>query len=118
MGYLDKEKQNQYQNKWLKTRRLSWIKDNGPCQDCGSEENLTVHHEDPTQKESHRVWSWTKERRDKELAKCVVLCRTCHKERHFPFNHGSRGYSAGCKCIICKKAHSEYQKKWKASKKI
>jgi len=27
---------------------------------------------------THRVWSWARERREAELAKCVVRCVACH----------------------------------------
>ena len=53
---------------------------NGPCVKCGcwDLDQLEVDHIDPNTKVSHRVWSWSKERRENELAKCQVLCRACH----------------------------------------
>lgn len=56
----------------------------GGCVDCGSTENLHLHHIDPTTKlynvarmvgHSDRTF-WA------EVAKCVALCQDCHVERH------------------------------------
>lgn len=79
MGYRSKERQRQYQRTWIARRRRRWMEENGPCR-CGSTTGLEVHHRDPGQKASHRVWSWKRSRREKELAKCVVLCSACHRE--------------------------------------
>lgn len=70
-----------YQVRWLKARREAWLKEHGPCVDCGSWEGLEVDHKDRTVKVGHKVWSWAKSRRDAELAKCQPLCRACHKEK-------------------------------------
>jgi 5-methylcytosine-specific restriction endonuclease McrA len=78
VSYKNIEKKRAYQLKWLKERRDKWLEENGPCKKCGSEENLHVHHKDPKTKVSHKVWSWAEERRLKELAKCEVLCCSCH----------------------------------------
>jgi hypothetical protein len=79
--YADPDAQREYQRVWLARRRDEWFSANGPCSECGSWENLELHHLDPTQKVSHRVWSWSLARRTAELAKCTSLCRTCH-DRH------------------------------------
>ena len=82
----DKEKQHAAQHRWyeevVKPRKAKWFEENGPCKKCGGEENLELHHKDPTQKESHRIWSWKAERRLVELAKCIVLCSECHDLVH------------------------------------
>jgi hypothetical protein len=62
-------------------RRAEWIADNGPCIDCLSREGLEVDHADASTKVTHRIWSWSKARRDAELAKCVVRCNSCHKKK-------------------------------------
>jgi len=67
-----------YQREWIKRRRLTWFKENGPCVDCGSAEDLELDHVDRSTKITHSVWSWALERRTAELAKCVVRCRPCH----------------------------------------
>lgn len=65
-------------NAMLKRRREEWIAANGPCANCGFWGELEVDHIDPAQKENHRIWCWSKERREAELKKCQVLCRFCH----------------------------------------
>jgi hypothetical protein len=79
MPYKDPAQQLAYQNAWMQRRRQEWIEENGPCVDCGSQEDLTVDHKDASEKITHRVWSWSQPRRDEELAKCVVRCESCHK---------------------------------------
>jgi len=79
--YSDPVLQRQYQNEWLKKRRRDWLAENGPCVDCGSWAELEVDHLDPAVKVTHRVWSWSSEKRKAELAKCVVRCEPCHSLR-------------------------------------
>ncbi len=80
MGYRNRTQQRRHQRLWLRRRRAEWLTEHGPCRDCGSDKHLEVHHLDPSQKVSHRIWSWSKERREAELAKCIVLCRKCHNQ--------------------------------------
>ena len=82
MPYRDRAKQLAYQNSLNKTRREKWLSENGPCRKCGSSLNLEVHHINPAEKDSHRIWSWAEPRRTAELAKCEVLCRKCHHDIH------------------------------------
>lgn len=63
----------------MQDRRAGWLRNNGPCNKCGSEESLEVDHVDPNQKVHHAVWSWSLPRMLQELRKCQVLCRDCHK---------------------------------------
>lgn len=71
-----------YMHRWyrrvVRKRRLEWLRANGPCVDCGSWSRLRVDHEDPASKVSHRIWTWSKDRREAELAKCRVRCHLCH----------------------------------------
>lgn len=69
-----------YQKSWIKNRRDQWIAENGPCK-CGSDDRLQVDHIDPKTKTTHRIWSWSEERRKSELLKCQVLCYSCHKKK-------------------------------------
>ncbi|MBW3545390.1 MAG: HNH endonuclease [Bacteroidetes bacterium] len=78
MPYKDKEKQKEFQRNWMRKRRAEWFNENGPCVQCGSNEDLHIDHIDPFYKISHRIWSWTKRKRDSELSKCQVLCKRCH----------------------------------------
>jgi len=81
MPYADPEIRRSYANRWMKKRRADWVAEHGPCIDCGGEENLQVDHVDAARKVTHRVWSWARERREVELAKCVVRCELCHKRK-------------------------------------
>lgn len=102
-----------------------WLQANGPCRQCGSTENLELDHIDPTQKVTHHVWSLNKEERERELAKCQVLCKTCHREKtnamlRKPIVHGTKsGYAHyGCRCADCTRANTDANRanreKWRA----
>lgn len=81
MPILNREERRAYNRAWMGRRRSEWIAANGPCKHCGGTDRLEVDHIDPHQKISHRVWSWTLEKRAAELAKCQVLCRSCHQAK-------------------------------------
>lgn len=63
-----------------RARRAAWIAENGPCQGCGSDQDLEVDHIDPATKavEAWKIWQHTEAKRVAELAKCQVLCNPCH----------------------------------------
>ena len=79
------EYMRRYHKQWYKdvmvVRRKAWFKENGPCVDCGTWENLELDHEDPATKVDHAVWSWSQTRRLAELAKCKVRCHRCHARK-------------------------------------
>lgn len=59
------------------------------CPHCGTTENLALHHLDPNLKNpllenggGTLMWRWSEERRNKELKKCIVVCRSCHAKIH------------------------------------
>ena len=83
MTYKDPDKQREYQRNWMARRRSSWLEANGPCVKCGSWDNLEVDHVDPSAKTMHSsaIWSRAKSVQEKELAKCQVLCYSCHKRK-------------------------------------
>ena len=58
-------------------RRAEWFEGKS-CVDCGGVADLRLDHVDASLKVSHRIWSWARERREAELAKCVVRCEPCH----------------------------------------
>ena len=109
MPYSDREKRRQYAREWLAKRRAAYFADKR-CARCGSTENLELDHIDPTGKVSHKIWSWSTERRAAELAKCQVLCRGCHQEKSWaeagvvPYRHGTNTTyrKRGCKCEECR----------------
>jgi hypothetical protein len=120
LPYKDKAKQCEYQRRRYHERRQQWLKENGPCKHCGSWIDLEVDHVDPESKIDHKVWSWSQQRRDAELAKCQVLCRKCHEkktaeENSVPFEHGITGYKRkGCRCKKCRKANSTWCANYRA----
>lgn len=99
---LSGQAKRDYQREWVATRRAAYLHGRS-CVLCGSAENLEFDHANPEHKVSHRVWSWSRERLEAELAKCVILCRRCHQERHSLERpkHGSGGYKRGCRCEVC-----------------
>ena len=109
MPYKDKNAQRKYQKEWMSKRRKEYF-DNKKCAWCGSADELVLHHVDPKKKESHRIWSWKKQKIQEETQKCIVVCRTCHIEYHAEklrtFNHGiANTYkSKGCRCDACRSA--------------
>ena len=123
MPYKDPKKrrafQREYQKKWIAQRRDEWLIANGPCVECGSWENLQIDHKDPNTKVSHRIWSWAKERREAELAKCQAMCEKCHnkksaEEKRKPVSHGTHcAYASGCRCPACRQAQKEYMQLWR-----
>ena len=126
MPYKDPEAQRAHQREWYARRRAEWIIAHGPCAICGSWEDLEVDHVDPTTKLSHRVWSWAKERREAELAKCQVLCGTHHQEkstqyrRDNPTEHGDSRYTSSwdpCRCEVCTEAHRIKKQAWRDARR-
>ncbi|KKN81586.1 hypothetical protein LCGC14_0318540 [marine sediment metagenome] len=81
MPYKDPEKQRKYQRERVAKARREWLEENGPCAQCGSWDGLNVDHIDRVTKVSHGVWSWSKAKRRKELAKCQILCLICHRKK-------------------------------------
>lgn len=78
MSYAERrEYMQEYQRTWVAARRAAWFADKYYVR-CGSREDLELDHIDPSTKESHNIWSWSEVRRDAEIAKCQVLCKSCH----------------------------------------
>ena len=103
----------EYKRRWAAARRAEWMAGKS-CVQCGSTQSLEVDHIDPSQKVSHRVWTWAIPRRDAELAKCQILCTEHHKaktlaDRPTP-EHGTitrYGSIYKCRCDLCRKANAE-----------
>lgn len=113
-----REYQRDYQRKWMAARRLDFFTGKS-CARCGSTKNLELDHIDPATKVSHRIWSWSEVRRQAELAKCQVLCHSCHQHKsteQLPITHGYQAfrhgtpnmYRQGCKCGFCKLWRKNY----------
>ena len=118
MAFATKEQARKYQRDRFRRRRAEHFKDR-ECYFCGETDmsKLCIHHRDPTQKESHKIFGWSKERLDAEMKKCVIMCRACHAKIHGlmdtkPMVHGTlNAYTEwGCRCPECKARFSQYQK--------
>ena len=127
MPYSDPERQREYQRQWIARRRNEFFKGK-VCVKCGSTTDLRLDHIDPTKKVSHSIWSWSRSRRESELAKCQVLCHPCHVKKtlgQMPITHGygvaghgtKRMYSNGCRCRPCTDAAVLAATTWRNSKK-
>lgn len=82
--YADRQDyQKQYQKEWRNKHRDDAVKQLGSvCCICSSTLFLEFHHQDPRKKIDHRIWSWSKERREAEIAKCKLYCKTHHEHWH------------------------------------
>jgi hypothetical protein len=119
MPYLDKLKQKAFARQWIKERRDAFFAGKA-CIDCGSTQNLELDHIDRSKKVSHRIWSWSEERRLKEIAKCAVRCKKCHlvktlRELVVHREHGtySKWKNEKCRCSACVQAHRDYQREYR-----
>lgn len=121
MPYKDKIKQLEYQRQWMQKRRNSFFVDK-TCIECDSTEKLELDHVDPKTKIDHRIWSWSETRRLEEIAKCQILCQTCHKKKNIKQikanipEHGTYSYKhKKCRCNICVISYRDYNRETKAA---
>src|SRR5574338_916896 len=103
MAYKDIQKRRDYHKRWHEANKVksnlkiaAWRADKkrrglellgGSCIICGYNKthfSLDFHHKNPNEKEFNlsdlRSASW--EKYEKELRKCIILCRNCHGEVH------------------------------------
>lgn len=114
MPYLDPEDKRRYQRDWFAARRAEAMKGEH-CAQCGSIDRLELDHIDPTTKVSSNIWSWSKPRREAEIAKCQWLCSACHALKSTleagkqPARHGTETMhrNHGCRCADCSRAATE-----------
>jgi hypothetical protein len=114
-------------NKAKNARRLHYVQlHGGKCVKCGSVERLEFDHINPATKIEHRIWSWSKPRLEAELAKCQLLCQSCHIEKtkaefvytesmrpvRLPIPHGTwAGYAHyKCRCHECRSAANAHDR--------
>ena len=89
-------------------KREKWIKENGPCNRCGSNENLHVHHIDPSTRIATNIFSINIKDMEEELIGCIVLCHSCHVDIHTEMKRNKVEVEINKKrktitCSICKK---------------
>ena len=125
MGYKDPQKQREYARRWMAERRASFFKDK-VCVTCGANDRLELDHIDPSLKEDHKIWSWSEQRRNEELAKCQVLCHGCHLQKtikqlvrsHSPIHGTHNEYAAHkCRCELCTEAQRLYNREIRKKQK-
>ena len=82
---------------------------------------MEFDHSNPADKTYDISKLWTKPQKviEEELAKCVLLCETCHKkksaeERSVAHGRGKAG-KRDCPCTECKARKSEYMKNYHAT---
>jgi hypothetical protein len=65
------------------------------CADCGETDKsiLDFHHLDPSKKDTEISKLTSLKKTAEEIAKCVVVCKDCHKKRH--------GIKVKAKCPCC-----------------
>ena len=118
MGYTG-QKAREYNLARVTERRNLWLaRLGGKCAKCGSTEQLEFDHIDPSTKEYHPTNLWT--RREEtvvaELAKCQLLCNSCHIEKSADEKrkirpHGLLKYKKEkCRCSVCCSAKSAENK--------
>lgn len=81
MPYLDKKKSVECKRLLLASRKSAWFAKHGPCQHCGSSENLEVDHIDPSKKAFSINWGVRFDVLEIELNKCQALCGRCHAKK-------------------------------------
>lgn len=89
MPYRDRDTHRAYQRAWCARRRAGFLAGRC-CAQCGAADELEFYHVDPATKLSHRIWGWSLARIEAELAKCVVLCDSCHNALHMTARHGGQ----------------------------
>lgn len=110
------KERKKYQREWVAKRRQEYLKEK-VCINCGIADELHFHHVIPSEKTDNKIFSWKRERIEKELKKCVTLCVDCHRKVHRIINrlkakHGTstmyKKYK--CRCVECRKEKSTYEK--------
>jgi len=72
------------------TQRIDAMKRASGCADCGtSEGDLHFHHLDPTTKRFtiNKGHGYSETSLQAEIAKCEIVCKPCHHERHRQMGH-------------------------------
>lgn len=96
------------------------------CTDCGSTENIEIDHVNPEDKEFSlsKRWGQAWEKIRAELAKCQLLCVTCHAHKTKTYivnkrHHGTTTmYRHGCRCSACSACAVRYNREYKKQKAL
>jgi hypothetical protein len=108
-------------NKKRRERRKNFFKDK-ICEFCSGTDHLELDHRVPSKKIDHKIWTWSEKNLLKEIKKCRILCRHCHRLRHLSSRrskHGTCGrytrYS--CRCKKCCAAKAQDNRKYRLKKR-
>jgi 5-methylcytosine-specific restriction endonuclease McrA len=90
----------------------------GKCVQCGSTSELEFDHIDPTTKSfvlGTKMAGVSEEKLQSEIAKCQLLCKSCHEAKHHTAKgkHGTVSSYRYCKCDDCRKAKSDHNREYK-----
>lgn len=84
-----REYNRNYTREYKRRRREEYL-GGAVCLWCGSTDDIELHHVDPETKIDHRIWTWSRDRLEAELAKCITLCQKCHQDYHYRHNKPSQ----------------------------
>jgi hypothetical protein len=107
-------------------RRLQVLEElGGACAECGSASDLEIDHIDRSSKEVNIgtiLASASEARYRAEVAKCQLLCSTCHRaktarELGVPHGGGLSG-KKNCKCAPCKQRKAEYNRNYHEAHRV
>lgn len=122
MPIKDQAARREYHRRWAAARRAEFF--TGKTCKCGSTKKLTLTRKDTRVKADHKVWSWSKDRREEALRKFTVLCVDCHarwwrKSFYRPRQHGTAAMHryGGCRCDKCSLWRSGYMKEYRRRRK-
>lgn len=109
-------------NRWIKRRAEAVTLLGGKCVKCGQTESLEFDHIDPLTKINTiaKMSSFSNQRFSDEIAKCQLLCKSCHEEKTLKdlgqisakLRHGTITTYTYCRCTMCKAAKSAYAKEY------
>lgn len=118
------DRKRQYDVEYRSQRREAWIDSQGrKCALCDNEDGpWEIDHIDPSTKlyRISTVWTRVESVRLAELAKCQLLCESCHhvksaQENERPVTHGMSGYRRGCRCKVCSDGLRQYWRQRRAA---
>lgn len=118
-----KEYLRNYQRNWVAKRRAKFFEDK-LCLKCGGQYKLELHHRNRNEKVTHKIWSWSKERQLVEIAKCDILCDSCHQlqtNKQFNFKNYKHGTNTcytemPCRCQLCRNAVAADRRRQRAAR--
>lgn len=129
----DSDDYRSYMRKYMKDRYTKRRKEmvitlGSKCARCGSMDDLHIDHIDPSKKTMsvERMAYVSRQRQDKELENCQLLCQPCHTEKTVVEDlgrvmakgtHGTLSSSRYCKCDRCTDAKRMYMKEYKRKRR-